>query len=451
MNAGVVIGGVVAAILGVVVVAAAMNKPPRQWAEECTRLAAHPAERLPTGGVALPDIRVNEARAACEQAVAQFDRPELHYRYARTLSVRGSTYQQGSLALRHAQIAVDRGYAIARLTLADLNVQGHGTSINPTQALAILQPLLEQRMTAAMVMAAQIDVASGDPTRRERGYSLYEASAAEYPTILVELGNAANAARDYRRGLAAFQRAEAAGIAAGIHGQAISYDGLQQYQDAARLYRRAAEAGIVAAQINLALALHQARGVPKNNREAMQWAMRAAQAGDAHGQYLVGFLHFYGDPELPRNALESERYLRLAVAQNHAEARRIYETDVRAYAEAVRNMPSGNGNAVSCLRRRTNSADRNMHEYYNGCPQSLSLVICRSSIAGEVFSFFDGTNATRCTRSTVSGNAYITTFVSADENSSLGRTIISEASIRLVACYWPLTPQADGSGHLCAQ
>lgn len=69
-----------------------------------------------------------------------------------------------------------------------------------------------------------------------------------------------------------------------FHNLGVIYaDGLgvtQDYSEAARHYRRAAEMGHPQSQLNLALLYSQGNGVPLSNLLALQWAMKAEAGGD---------------------------------------------------------------------------------------------------------------------------------------------------------------------------
>lgn len=55
-----------------------------------------------------------------------------------------------------------------------------------------------------------------------------------------------------------------------------------------------AENGDATAQLSLAIALRDGKGITKNDTEAMQWAHKAADAGNAEAQDFVGFAYLRG-------------------------------------------------------------------------------------------------------------------------------------------------------------
>ena len=83
--------------------------------------------------------------------------------------------------------------------------------------------------------------------------------------------------------------------------------------------QQAAQAGNPAAEVALAQRYYKGEGVPKNDKQAMQWAQRAATQQDAAGQYLLG--GFYdigcGVPEEPEQAFA---WFQKAAAQGHVQA-----------------------------------------------------------------------------------------------------------------------------------
>jgi TPR repeat protein len=82
----------------------------------------------------------------------------------------------------------------------------------------------------------------------------------------------------------------------------------QDYAQAARQYRRAAEKGYIPAQYNLAYLYENGLGVEKNPEEAVCWYRRAAEKGDAESQVNLGALYSTGT----------------GVAQSDTEAARLY-------------------------------------------------------------------------------------------------------------------------------
>ena len=58
----------------------------------------------------------------------------------------------------------------------------------------------------------------------------------------------------------------------------------QDYQEAARWYRKAAEQGNANAQYNLGIMYYNGRGVPEDDSEAVRWFKKAAAQGYANAK-----------------------------------------------------------------------------------------------------------------------------------------------------------------------
>ena len=87
-----------------------------------------------------------------------------------------------------------------------------------------------------------------------------------------------DAESDFQRGV---QFAEGAGVE-------------QDYSEAARFYRQAAQAGYAPAQYNLAYLYKQGLGVERDLKQAAIWYRKAADQGDAEAQNNLGTLYATG-------------------------------------------------------------------------------------------------------------------------------------------------------------
>ncbi len=85
----------------------------------------------------------------------------------------------------------------------------------------------------------------------------------------------------------------------------------------------AAEAGDPLAQLYLGLAYYNGHGVEENDLVAFTWFWRAAEQGDAEGQYQLAYMYTYGfgipegEPDPEGKAVE---WFTRAAEQGHAEA-----------------------------------------------------------------------------------------------------------------------------------
>jgi TPR repeat protein len=101
--------------------------------------------------------------------------------------------------------------------------------------------------------------------------------------------NGYGVAEDEKRGLALGRESAAAGSCFGQYVVAVCYyfacGGVSQdYAEAARLFRLAAEQGHSAAQCNMGFMFHRGEGVAQDRAEAIRWCRLAAKQGDANAK-----------------------------------------------------------------------------------------------------------------------------------------------------------------------
>ena len=87
----------------------------------------------------------------------------------------------------------------------------------------------------------------------------------------------------------------------------------QNYTEAARWYRMAAEQGMPGRRPMLGYMYDTGRGVPQG-REAARWYRMAAEQGDANGAVHLGVMYYTGRG-VPQNDTEAVRWYRMAAEQ----------------------------------------------------------------------------------------------------------------------------------------
>jgi TPR repeat protein len=116
------------------------------------------------------------------------------------------------------------------------------------------------------------------------------------------------------------------GVAAQCHGNADDHPGLtpadeayssERYEEAAALYRRDAELGIVAAQVNLAFMYMDGQGVAQDYEQAATWFRRAADQGNAEAQQNLGLLYQEGKG-VAQDLVEADKWFTIAGAAGNA-------------------------------------------------------------------------------------------------------------------------------------
>jgi len=91
----------------------------------------------------------------------------------------------------------------------------------------------------------------------------------------------------------------------------------QDYKEAVRWFRRAAEQGYDLAQFQLGMLYVTGEGVPQDYKEAMRWIRLAADQGLADAQHALGLLYYRGEG-VKQDYAEAARWYRLAADQGYA-------------------------------------------------------------------------------------------------------------------------------------
>ena len=73
----------------------------------------------------------------------------------------------------------------------------------------------------------------------------------------------------------------------------------QDYQEAVKWLRMAAEQGVVGAQFVLGRMYYYGEGVTENDAEAMSWYRKAAEQGYAAAQGILGVMYEKGEGRAP--------------------------------------------------------------------------------------------------------------------------------------------------------
>lgn len=93
----------------------------------------------------------------------------------------------------------------------------------------------------------------------------------------------------------------------------------ERYEEAAALYRRDAEFGIVAAQVNLAFLYMDGQGVAQDYKQAALWFTRAAERGHREAQQNLGVLCRDGKG-VAQDSVEAYKWFLVAGAASDAVA-----------------------------------------------------------------------------------------------------------------------------------
>ena len=69
----------------------------------------------------------------------------------------------------------------------------------------------------------------------------------------------------------------------------------QDYKEAVKWYRLAAEQGYATAQYNLGVMYDEGYGVPQDDKEAVKWYRLAAEQENVDAQFNLGFMYLEGE------------------------------------------------------------------------------------------------------------------------------------------------------------
>ena len=102
-----------------------------------------------------------------------------------------------------------------------------------------------------------------------------------------------------------------------LYKEGCQFDISQNYEEAAKWYRKAAEQGNHLAQYNLGSCYYYGKGVSQNYEEAAKWYRKAAEQGNADAQCCLGNCYFYGEG-VSQNYEEAAKWFRKAAERGNA-------------------------------------------------------------------------------------------------------------------------------------
>jgi TPR repeat protein len=120
---------------------------------------------------------------------------------------------------------------------------------------------------------------------------------AEYALgVMSEKGN--GVPQDYKEAIRWYRMAADQGYALAQFNLGVLYANgfgtAQDFKEALKWYTMAADQGLAIAEYNIGVLHAQGRGVPSSSAEAAKWWLRSAEHGDADAQYSLGYLYEFG-------------------------------------------------------------------------------------------------------------------------------------------------------------
>jgi TPR repeat protein len=95
--------------------------------------------------------------------------------------------------------------------------------------------------------------------------------------------------------------------------------------EAVKWYRKAAEQGYANAQYNLGVMYECGSGVEENEIEALKWYRKAAEQGNVYHQYNLGVMYTNGSG-VEKNEIEAVKWYRKAAEQGYADAQQALKS-----------------------------------------------------------------------------------------------------------------------------
>jgi TonB family protein len=131
--------------------------------------------------------------------------------------------------------------------------------------------------------------------------------------------------QDYAEAVKWYRKAADAGYARAqfnlgmsyVRGQGVMID----YGEAVKWFRKLADRGFAPGQTNLGIAYSTGRGVPRDIDEALKWFRLAADAGNAVAQFNLGLAYKQGEG-VPQDISEAKKWFGLAAEQGMEPAKR---------------------------------------------------------------------------------------------------------------------------------
>lgn len=93
----------------------------------------------------------------------------------------------------------------------------------------------------------------------------------------------------------------------------------QDFKEAAKWFRQAAEQGNAKAQGALGVMYFRGEGVAQDSKEAAKWYRQAAEQGNAGAQHFLGGMYSRGDG-VPKDDVVAYAWFNIAAANGQAEA-----------------------------------------------------------------------------------------------------------------------------------
>ena len=167
-----------------------------------------------------------------------------------------------------------------------------------------IEPLKDIYIASEIFPVSETQLQASDETRFQEARKWYFHGLTErYLPVFQELSNKGYAEAQYYLGYCYY------------NGKGVTQD----YTEAVKWYRKAAEQGNATAQCNLGYCYYSGEGVTQDYAEAVKWFRKAAEQGNAQAQCNLGYCYKYGEG-VTQDYTEAVKWYRKAAEQGNAKA-----------------------------------------------------------------------------------------------------------------------------------
>ena len=167
-----------------------------------------------------------------------------------------------------------------------------------------IEPLKDIYIASEIFPVSETQLQASDETRFQEARKWYFQGLTEkYLPVFQELSNKGYAEAQYYLGYCYY------------NGKGVTQD----YTEAVKWYRKAAEQGNATAQCNLGYCYYSGEGVTQDYAEAVKWFRKAAEQGNAQAQCNLGYCYKYGEG-VTQDYTEAVKWYRKAAEQGNAKA-----------------------------------------------------------------------------------------------------------------------------------
>jgi TPR repeat protein len=235
----------------------------------------------------------------------------------------------GTDALAQAALvrAADLGDAPSQFALAQRYAKSRGGRVQPEAAFDLYARAAQQGHAQAQCALGACYI-GGKVVERSPSQALYwflkaaeqNDAAAQWNAACLYMGGGAGLKKDLRQAFVWCEKAAMQRFAPAQATMGLLFAGMKDYPKAVSWLEKAAQAGDVEAQYNLAVMHGKGQGVPVNLEAAFHWLQQAALQGLASAQSRLGLLYASGSGTAV-DPLESHKWLLLAAKAGDAEAK----------------------------------------------------------------------------------------------------------------------------------